>query len=58
MEIIIKNNYSEISSESAIIIANQIKAKPDSVLGLATGSTPIGLYEELVRLHLNEGLDF
>ena len=58
MEIIIKKDYSEISSESAMIVANQIKAKSDTVLGLATGSTPLGLYKELIRLHLNEGLDF
>ena len=58
MEIIIKKDYSEISSESAMIIANQIKAKPDSVLGLATGSTPLGLYKELIRLHLNGDIDF
>ena len=58
MEIIIKSDYSEISSDSAMIVANQIKAKPNTVLGLATGSTPLGLYKELIRLHLNEGLDF
>ena len=58
MEIIIKSDYSEISSECAMIVANQIKAKSDTVLGLATGSTPLGLYNELIRLHLNEGLDF
>ena len=58
MEIIIKSDYSEISSDSAMIVANQIKAKPNTVLGLATGSTPLGLYKELIRFHLNEGLDF
>ena len=58
MEIIIKKDYSGISSESAMIVANQIKAKPNTVLGLATGSTPLGLYKELIQLHLNEGLDF
>ena len=58
MEIIIKSDYSEISSDSAMIVANQIKTKPNTVLGLATGSTPLGLYKELIQLHLNEGLDF
>jgi len=32
--------------------------KPDLVLGLATGSTPIGTYQELIRIHREEGLDF
>lgn len=58
MEIIIKNNYSEISIEASGIVANQNKSKPNTVLGLATGSTPLGLYKELIRLHINEGLDF
>lgn len=39
-------------------IADLIRAKPDAVLGLATGSTPIPLYQELVRLHREEGLSF
>ena len=39
-------------------IAELIRAKPHAVLGLATGSTPIGVYEELVRLHHQEGLSF
>lgn len=39
-------------------IAELIRAKPNAVLGLATGATPIPLYEELVRLHRQEGLSF
>jgi len=56
--IIIKNNYDEISDEGAKIVAGIIRKKPDSVLGFATGSTPIGLYKELIRMHKEEGLDF
>lgn len=51
MEIIIKKNYEEMSKVSASIIADQIKSKPNSVLGLATGSTPIGTYDELVSMN-------
>lgn len=58
MDIIIKENYDEMSKYTANIIAGFIKSKPDCVLGLATGSTPIGTYKELVRLHKSEGLDF
>ena len=44
--------------EAAGIIADQIRTNPKTVLGLATGSTPLGLYNELIRLHKNGGLDF
>ncbi len=47
-----------MSKEAANIIKKEIEKKPDIVLGLATGSTPIGMYEELIRLHKEEGLDF
>jgi len=58
MRIIIKKNYDDLSKEAAGIIRNLIKTKPDCVLGLATGSTPIGLYRELIRFHKEEGLSF
>ncbi len=58
MDIIIKEDYAQLSRYAAEIIASQIKSKPDCVLGLATGSTPIGTYQELVRMHKEDGLDF
>ena len=58
MRVIITKDYAEMSREAARIIAKQVKAKPDSVLGLATGGTPIGTYKELIRMHREEGLDF
>ncbi|HLU46596.1 MAG TPA: glucosamine-6-phosphate deaminase, partial [Planctomycetota bacterium] len=39
-------------------ILRRLESKPDLVLGLATGSTPIGVYERLVRLHREKGVDF
>lgn len=39
-------------------IAELVHAKPDLVLGLPTGNTPVGVYRELVKLHREEGLDF
>lgn len=48
MNFIICENYDEMSKKAAEIVAKQIKDKPDSILGLATGSTPIGLYKELI----------
>jgi len=39
-------------------VAEVLNAKPNAVLGMATGSTPLSLYKELVRMHREEGLDF
>ncbi len=58
MEIIIKESYEEISKEAAQIIRAALLKKSNLVLGLATGNTPIGLYNELARMHKAEGLDF
>ncbi|MGB9664535.1 MAG: glucosamine-6-phosphate deaminase [Ignavibacteria bacterium] len=58
MLVIIKENYDEMSKEAAKIVAARLRRKPNLVLGLATGSTPVGLYKELIRLHKEEGLDF
>jgi glucosamine-6-phosphate deaminase len=58
MKIIVKDNYSEMSKLAASVIADLVRKKPDCVLGLATGATPIGTYHELARLHKEEGLDF
>ena len=46
MRIIKTKNYDEMSKVAANIIAAQITLKPDSVMGFATGSTPIGTYAE------------
>ncbi|MBN1511025.1 MAG: glucosamine-6-phosphate deaminase [Phycisphaerae bacterium] len=58
MEIIIRETYEQMSRLAADVIRHQLLKKPSSVLGLATGSTPIGTYKELVRMHQEEGLDF
>ena len=58
MLVLIKDDYRQISIEASLQIASQIKMKPDSVIGFATGSTPLGLYKELIRMHKDEGLDF
>jgi len=58
MRVIITKNYDEMSKEAAKIVVDLIRKKPKCVLGLATGSTPVGLYKELVRMHKEEGLDF
>ena len=58
MEVIITDNYEQMSALAADIIEQQLLRKPHSVLGLATGSTPVGTYKELVRRHKEKGLDF
>lgn len=51
MKVIITKNYEEMSKVAGDILAEQIKNNPESVLGLATGSTPIGLYKHLIELN-------
>ena len=58
MEVIIQETYEEVSRQAALVVAETLNDKPDAVLGLATGSTPLGLYNELIRMHREEGLDF
>lgn len=57
MKIIVCRDYKEMSVKAAEIFLDQIRIKPHAVLGLATGSTPVGLYEELIVAN-QEGLDF
>lgn len=58
MKIVIVENYEEMSKRAAVIFASQIVLKPDSVLGLATGSTTIGMYKELINIYGRDALDF
>lgn len=58
MKVIITDSVDEMAREAAGRIAAVIKEKPNPVLGLATGSTPIPVYNELIKLHKDEGLDF
>lgn len=58
MKIIRTKDYNDMSRKAANIIAAQIIMKPDCVLGLATGSTPIGTYAQLVERYEKGDLDF
>ena len=58
MDVLIRSTYEEMSRCAAEIITALVREKPNAVLGLATGSTPIGTYRELLRMHREEGLDF
>ena len=56
--LIVCKDYETLSMKAAQIIAAQVNQKPDCVLGLATGSTPIGTYKNLVEAYKNGDLDF
>ncbi len=58
MKVTIVRDYRELSSKTAQLITEQIINKKNSVLGLATGSTPIGVYQELIRKFQKGELDF
>ena len=58
MRIIRTKNYYEMSRKAAAIIAAQVIHKPDCVLGLATGGTPVGTYKNLVEWYKSGDLDF
>lgn len=58
MRLILCENYEDLSKQAAKLVASQIILKPDSVLGFATGSTPIGLYQNLIRYYEQGELDF
>lgn len=58
MRIIVAENYEAMSRQAANILSSVITMKPDCVLGLATGSTPIGTYRELIKRYNEGDLDF
>ena len=58
MRIIVTKDYNDMSRKAANIISAQIITKPDCVLGLATGSSPVGAYKTLVDWYKKGDLDF
>lgn len=58
MNTIVAKDYNELSKIAANIAAEQVISKPESVLGFATGSTPLGMYEALVKLCLKQNVSF
>lgn len=58
MRIIKAKNYEEVSERAAMLIGAQVQMKPNAVLGLATGSSPIGTYKNLITWFEQGKLDF
>ena len=58
MRIYVTEDYQAMSRKVANLLAAQVLMKPDCVLGLATGSTPVGAYQRLVELYRAGDVDF
>ncbi len=58
MKIYSTPDYQAMSRQAANILSSQVMLKPDSVLGLATGSTPVGMYQRLIEMYKAGDLDF
>lgn len=58
MKIIITKNYEELSERAAEIMLGIVKQNPKAILGLATGTTPLGLYAKMISDHMENGTDY
>ena len=58
MRVIVEPNAVGVAQTAARFVGRLVRRRPNCVLGLATGSTPLGMYQELIRMHRDEGLDF
>ena len=58
MKFITVESYEKLSRQAANIISAQVILKPESVLGLATGSTPLGTYKQLIKWYRKGDIDF
>ena len=58
MKIIRATDYDDMSCKAAAVMAAQLTLKPNCVLGLATGSSPVGLYRQLIEWYQKGDLDF
>jgi glucosamine-6-phosphate isomerase len=58
MKVIIAKNYDEMSKIAADLMVEIVQAKPNCVLGLATGSTPVGMYKKLIEYNHENKVDF
>lgn len=58
MKIAVYENYDELSNKAFEVIKEQVVEKPDSVLGLATGSSPVGMYKDMIKDHKENGTSY
>ena len=58
MKVIIAKDYDEMSAKAFEVMENVVKSNPGAILGLATGSTPIGLYKNMIKDHNENGTSY
>ncbi len=58
MKVIVVENYAEVSAEAFKVMHELVASKSNAVLGLATGSSPIGLYENMIKDHKENGTSY
>lgn len=58
MKVIITENYEEMSKKAAEIVIETVKKNPNAVLGFATGTSPIGLYQNMIKDHKENGTSY
>lgn len=58
MEVVVEKTFQDMSRVAAKHVADILNAKPNAVLGMPTGTTPLGLYQELARMHKRGEVDF
>lgn len=58
MKLIVEKNYEDMSKKAAEIMVEEIKNNPNIILGLATGSTPLGMYKEIIARYKAGEIDF
>ena len=58
MKVVIAENYDEMSAKAFEVMESVVKNNPEAVLGLATGSTPIGLYKNMIKDHNENGTSY
>ncbi len=57
MRIIVEKDYHAMSKKAALMVASQITLKPNSKLGLATGGTPLAMYDKLIEMYREDEID-
>ena len=58
MKVIITKDYDEMSQKAFEVMSGVVKSNPEAVIGLATGSTPIGLYKNMIKDHNENGTSY
>lgn len=58
MKVIVTENYEEMSKKAAEVVIEIVKANPNATLGFATGSSPIGLYQNMIKDHKENGTSY